>query len=75
MLVSSEEARHGILRVSPDTFEGHEGEYWTVVSPEGRHTTSELLRPYPSEAIRAYPVRTVVNSPKNDGPECIEPAA
>ncbi|HZJ53217.1 MAG TPA: hypothetical protein VFD38_03685, partial [Myxococcaceae bacterium] len=28
MLVSSEEARHGILRVSPDTFEGHEGEYW-----------------------------------------------
>ncbi len=35
----------------------------------------ELLRPYPSEAMRAYPVSTVVNSPKNDGPECVEPAA
>ena len=58
MLVSSEEARHGILRVSPDTFEGHEGEYWTVVSPEGRHTTSELLRPYRHRFEQEDPTRT-----------------
>ncbi|HET9037292.1 MAG TPA: DUF2314 domain-containing protein [Myxococcaceae bacterium] len=58
MLVSSEEARHGILRVSPDTFEGHEGEYWTVVSPEGRHTTSELLRPYRSRFEQEDPSRS-----------------
>jgi len=58
MLVSSEEARHGILRVSPDTFEGHEGEYWTVVSPEGRHTTSELLRPYRSRFDQEDPTRS-----------------
>ena len=58
MLVSSEEARHGILRVSPDTFEGHEGEYWTVVSPEGRHTTSELLRPYRSRFEQEDPTRS-----------------
>jgi hypothetical protein len=57
MLVSSEEARHGILRVSPDTFEGHEGEYWTVVSPEGRHTTSELLRPYRHRFEQEDPAR------------------
>ena len=33
-----------------------------------------LLRPYPSEEMRAYPVRTLVNSAKNEGPELIEPA-
>ena len=30
-----------------------------------------LLRPYPSEAMDSYPVSTLVNSPANDGPECI----
>ena len=35
----------------------------------------ELLRPYPSEEMRAYRVRPTVDSPKNDTPECIEPAA
>jgi len=34
---------------------------------------SELLRPYPSETMRAYRVTTTVNSVKNDGPECIAP--
>ena len=32
-----------------------------------------LLRPY-GEGIEAYPVSTRVNSPRNDLPECIEPA-
>ena len=35
---------------------------------------AELLQPYPSDAMRAYPMSTVVNSPKNDTPECVEPA-
>ena len=30
-----------------------------------------LLRQYPSEALRAWPVSTVVNSPKNDSPACV----
>ena len=34
-----------------------------------------LLKPYAADAMRTYPVRTVVNSPRNDTPECIEPAA
>jgi putative SOS response-associated peptidase YedK len=33
-----------------------------------------LLRPYPSDALRAYPVGLLVNSPKNDGPGCLAPA-
>ncbi len=31
---------------------------------------AELLRPYPSEALRAYRVSTAVNNVKNDGPGC-----
>ena len=33
-----------------------------------------LLRPYPADALRAYPVGTVVSNPRNDGPACLEPA-
>jgi putative SOS response-associated peptidase YedK len=33
-----------------------------------------LLRPFPSDAKRAYPVGLVVNNPRNDGPECLAPA-
>ena len=32
-----------------------------------------LLRPYPVAKMEAYPVNTIVNSPKNDVPECITP--
>jgi len=34
-----------------------------------------LLRPYPSENMIAYPISTWVNSPSNEGPQCIEPLA
>lgn len=36
---------------------------------------AELLRPHPSEAMRAYPVSTAVNSVRNNGPECVEAVA
>ena len=32
-----------------------------------------LLRPYPSEVLKATPIPTVVNGPGNDEPACIEP--
>jgi putative SOS response-associated peptidase YedK len=31
-----------------------------------------LLRPYPADAMRAYPVGQLVSNPRNDGPECVE---
>lgn len=34
-----------------------------------------LLQPYPAARMRAYPVSTKVNSPRNDVPEVIEPVA
>jgi putative SOS response-associated peptidase YedK len=36
---------------------------------------SSLLNPYPGDAMDAYPVSRRVNSPANDEPSCIEPAA
>ena len=34
---------------------------------------TDLLRPYPAEAMAAFPVSTLVNSPKNEDAQCIEP--
>lgn len=34
-----------------------------------------LLRPYPAEKMTAYPVSTVVNNPRNETPDCIQPIA
>jgi putative SOS response-associated peptidase YedK len=33
----------------------------------------DLLRPYPSTELAAYPVSTIVNSPGNDTPACVVP--
>ena len=33
-----------------------------------------LLRPYPADAMRAYPVGALVSNPRNDRPECLSPA-
>jgi putative SOS response-associated peptidase YedK len=32
-----------------------------------------LLRPYPSEELTAYPVSTLVNNPRHDAPQCLDP--
>lgn len=41
-------------------------------SPAG--TLRALLRPYPAARMRGYKVSTLVNSVKNDVPDCIDPA-
>ncbi len=33
----------------------------------------EMLKPYPSDELKAYPVGKTVNSPVNESPRCIEP--
>jgi putative SOS response-associated peptidase YedK len=32
-----------------------------------------LLRPYPAEKMQLIPVSTLVNSPRNDRPDCVQP--
>ncbi len=51
--------------IAPDDYET-----WLTGTPE---QALSLLRPYPPEAMRAYPVSAKVNRPGYDTPELIEP--
>jgi len=46
------------------------------LDPEERPSAEllPLLGPYPSDEMIAHPVSTLVNSPRNDRPECVRPA-
>jgi putative SOS response-associated peptidase YedK len=50
-------------------------EAWLDPEDEDVGALSELLLPYPSDQLRAYEVSTLVNSPRNNSPECIAPVA
>jgi putative SOS response-associated peptidase YedK len=57
-----------------------------VILPEAAYNTwlsgedgdmqklAALLQPYPADEMTAWPISTLVNSPANDWPACIEPA-
>ena len=45
-LLPADEARPNLYGVDLETFEGHEGKYLTVVSPEGKHSLAEILEHY-----------------------------
>lgn len=49
------------------------GEWLDPGTSEGRLLS--LLKPYPADEMTVAEVGPAVNSPKNDGPECIAPAA
>jgi putative SOS response-associated peptidase YedK len=52
------------------------GAYDVWLDPEaGRDELYGLLAPYPEDEMEAYPVSRFVNSPQNNDPRCIEPAA
>jgi putative SOS response-associated peptidase YedK len=42
---------------------------WLSDEPDPR----DLLRPFPSERLRMWPISTRVNKPANDDPSIIEP--
>ncbi len=45
------------------------------LDPDAKPETLQgLLGPYKAKDLEAYPVSTYVNSPKNQGPKCLEPA-
>lgn len=51
----------------------HPDEYslWLGGEERQRELLTELLRPYPAQAMVGYPVNSLVNSPRNKGPELI----
>jgi putative SOS response-associated peptidase YedK len=46
---------------------------WIDSAPQAPDRLQNLLVPFPTEEMEAYPVSTLVNSPGNDSAECILP--
>ena len=46
---------------------------WLDPSNNDKDLLQELIRPYPADEMEAYPISTLVNSPRNDVPDCIAP--
>jgi len=46
---------------------------WLDPGVEDAEALRQLLRPYPGNDLAFVPVSRVVNSPKNDRPECVQP--
>jgi putative SOS response-associated peptidase YedK len=55
--------------LQPDTYS-----QWLDPAPQSPNRLNNLLVPYPTGEMEAYPVSTLVNSPGNDRPECVLPA-
>jgi putative SOS response-associated peptidase YedK len=47
---------------------------WLDPTTQDAGEVMPLLRPYPADAMHAYPVGTKVSNPRNDRPECLAPA-
>ena len=46
---------------------------WLDPGNQNTKALKELLLPFPAEGMSAFPVTTYVNSPRNEGPECVRP--
>lgn len=46
---------------------------WLDPASQEPHKLTPFLRPYAAEDMAAYAVSSIVNSPKNDSPECLRP--
>lgn len=57
----------------PVVIEPEQWKNWLDPQNENPEALKRLLKPFPAEEMRCYPVSTRVNSVKNDGPELIEP--
>jgi putative SOS response-associated peptidase YedK len=51
----------------------HDEDKWLDPDLKNIDRLVPLLAPYPSDTMEGYEVSTLVNSPKNDVPECILP--
>ncbi len=59
----------------PVILSGKDIDTWLDPTINDAETLQPMLDPYPSEEMEAYPVSTLVNSPKNESSECVEPIA
>ena len=50
-------------------------EPWLDPSFQNREFLESILRPFPADHMMVVPVSTLVNSPRHDAPQCLEPAS
>ena len=55
--------------LNPDTYS-----LWLDKDMKNPEQLQSLYLPFPADLLTLYPVSTLVNSPRNDDPACIEPA-
>jgi putative SOS response-associated peptidase YedK len=46
---------------------------WLSPKIQGGDKLRHLLRPFPAQGMKAYPVSTLVNNPRNEDPSCVVP--
>jgi putative SOS response-associated peptidase YedK len=44
---------------------------WLDPAIEDADALQGIMQPYPAEEMIAYPITTLVNSPRNESPDCI----
>ena len=57
----------------PVILDSRDYDLWLDPNVQDAERLQPLLRPYPADAMAAYPVSTRVNNPANDTPDCIAP--
>lgn len=53
----------------------HDYDLWLDPTMQEVETVKPLLRPFTSDELVAYPVSTLVNNPRHDAPQCLEPVS
>jgi putative SOS response-associated peptidase YedK len=71
---AANEAIAGLHDRMPAILERQEWDAWLDPALDDGARATELLRPAPDDAVALRPVRPLVNSTANDGPELLEPA-
>jgi putative SOS response-associated peptidase YedK len=59
----------------PVILDGKDFDRWLDPEVQDPAKVQPLLVPYTGDELTAYPISTWVNSPRNQGPQCIEPLA
>jgi putative SOS response-associated peptidase YedK len=63
----------GIHDRMPGILSPEDYDLWLEPDFYGQGKLLEMLRPYPTDEMEAYPVSTMVNNPRNEDAECIKP--
>jgi putative SOS response-associated peptidase YedK len=56
----------------PVILDSKDWDMWLDPSFNNMHELQEILKPYPAEVMTSHPVSTLVNSPKNNSPDCLQ---